>query len=261
MLQYEFMQNALWGIVLISIIAGFIGTVIVVRRKVFVAGGITHASFGGIGIAYYFGINPLIGAFLFAVTTALSIDILERKSKIRPDSAIAMLWSLGMAIGLIFMFLSPGYSANLMGFMFGDILSISAGDLILSGCIAGSISLLAIFYYRPLLYVSFSPSFAKLSGLRVNLIESVISILTALGIVVAIKAVGIVLVLSLFTIPQAIAGMFTHNMKTMFYLSTGIALLAGIAGLMAAYYIDLPAGAVITATLALAMVCIKILRK
>ena len=255
------MQNALLGVMLISIIAGIIGTVIVVRRKVFVAGGVTHASFGGIGIAYYLGVNPLIGAFLFAVTTALSIDILERKSKIRPDSAIAMLWSLGMAIGLIFMFLSPGYSANLMGFMFGDILSISVSDLVGSACLAGTLSLLAIFYYRPLLYVSFSPDFAKLSGLRVNLIQSVISIFTALGIVLAIKAVGIVLVLSLFTIPQAISGMFTHNMRTMFILSTLVSLVAGMIGLMASYYIDLPAGAVITATLAIVMVCIKLIRR
>ncbi len=261
MLQFEFMQNALLGVMLISIIAGIIGTVIVVRRKVFVAGGITHASFGGIGIAYYLGVNPLIGAFLFAVTTALSIDVLERKSKIRPDSAIAMLWSLGMAIGLIFMFLSPGYSANLMGFMFGDILSISTSDLVGSACLAGTLGLLAIFYYRPLLYVSFSPDFAKLSGLRVNLIQSVISIFTALGIVLAIKAVGIVLVLSLFTIPQAISGMFTHNMRTMFILSTLVSLVAGMIGLMASYYIDLPAGAVITATLAIVMVCIKLIRR
>ncbi|MDO4461587.1 MAG: metal ABC transporter permease [Bacteroidia bacterium] len=261
MLQFGFMQNALLGVVLISIIAGIIGTVIVVRRKVFVAGGITHASFGGIGIAYYLGINPLIGAFLFAVTTALSIDMLEKKSKIRPDSAIAMLWSLGMAIGLIFMFLSPGYSANLMGFMFGDILSISTSDLIGSACIAGALSLLVIFYYRPLLYVSFSPDFARLSGLRVGLIESVISIFTALGIVVAIKAVGIVLVLSLFTIPQAISGIFTHNMKNIFIFSILVAMAAGLVGLMASYYIDLPAGAVITATLALVMVGIKIVRR
>lgn len=261
MLQYEFMQNALWGVVLISVIAGFIGTVIVVRRKVFVAGGITHASFGGIGIAYYLGINPLIGAFLFAVTTALSIDILEKKSKIRPDSAIAMLWSLGMAIGLIFMFLSPGYSANLMGFMFGDILSIAVSDIIGMAIIAAVTVMLALLFYRPLLYVSFSPGFAKLSGLKVGLIQSVVSVLTALGIVVAIKAVGIVLVLSLFTIPQAISAMFTHNMKVMFFVSTIIALLAGVMGLMAAYFIDLPASAVITATLAIVMVVLKLVRR
>lgn len=261
MLQYEFMQNALWGVVLISVIAGFIGTVIVVRRKVFVAGGITHASFGGIGIAYYLGINPLVGAFIFAVTTALSIDVLEKKSKIRPDSAIAMLWSLGMAIGLIFMFLSPGYSANLMGFMFGDILSIAVSDIIGMVCIAVVTVLLALLFYRPLLYVSFSPGFAKLSGLKVGLIQSVVSILTALGIVVAIKAVGIVLVLSLFTIPQAISGMFTHDMKVMFFVSTGIALLAGVVGLMAAYFIDLPASAVITSALALVMVVLKLARR
>lgn len=261
MLQYEFMQNALWGVVLISVIAGFIGTVIVVRRKVFVAGGITHASFGGIGIAYYLGINPLIGAFLFAVTTALSIDILEKKSKIRPDSAIAMLWSLGMAIGLIFMFLSPGYSANLMGFMFGDILSIAVSDIIGMAIIAAVTIVLALLFYRPLLYVSFSPGFAKLSGLKVGFIQSVVSVLTALGIVVAIKAVGIVLVLSLFTIPQAISAMFTHNMKVMFFVSTIIALLAGVTGLMAAYFIDLPASAVITATLAIVMVGLKLVRR
>ncbi|MCF0191740.1 MAG: metal ABC transporter permease [Marinilabiliaceae bacterium] len=249
--MYEFMRNALLGSFMISVVAGIIGTIIVCRRKVFVAGGITHASFGGIGIAYYLGLNPIVGAFIFAVATALGIDVLERKGTIRGDSAIAMLWSLGMAIGLIFMFLTPSYASNLMGFMFGDILSISTIDLWCIAVVATLSLLLSVLFYRPLLYVSFSPSFARVVGLRVGLIETIISIVTAIGIVVAIKAVGIVLVLSIFTIPQAIVGKWKRQMGWMMLWSGVIAFVGALLGLAASYYLDWPAGAVITAVLAL----------
>ena len=126
---YQFFQNALLGAVLTSLLAAMIGTYIVSRKIVFISGGITHASFGGIGMAYYFGVNPFLGAVLFAVATSLGIEWISTKGRVREDSAIAILWSLGMALGIIFVFLTPGYTPNLMSFLFGSILSIGQVDL------------------------------------------------------------------------------------------------------------------------------------
>ena len=120
--------------VLSGIVCGIIGTYIVARRMVFLSGGITHASFGGIGIAYYFGLNPILGALVFAVMSSLGIEWGARKGKIREDSAIGMVWSFGMAVGVIFVYLTPGYAPNLMSFLFGNILTVTTADIVALGC-------------------------------------------------------------------------------------------------------------------------------
>lgn len=243
---------------LLSVIAGIVGTLIVVRRMVFVAGGITHASFGGIGIAYYLGLSPIGGAMVFAVLTALGAEYLSSKAKVREDSAIAILWSLGMAIGLIFMFLTPGYAPNLMGFMFGDVLAISSADVWAVAIMALVTAACAVVFYRPILYVSFAPQHARLTGWPVRLVSVLMSIVVAVAIVLSIKAVGIVLVLSLFTIPQTIANLFTRNMGRMMWLSAIIAAVACAGGLALSFVADMPTGPVVTALLALAFVVAKV---
>lgn len=248
-IQYPFMQNAIISIALISIVAGIVGTFIVVRRMVFISGGITHASFGGLGIAYYFGFPPLGGAFVFAVATSLCIEFLGKGQRLRPDSAIAVLWSLGMSIGVLFMFLSPGYAPNLMGFMFGDVLTVNYIDIALLAMISCALLILVTVFYRPLLYVAFDAEFARVSGWRVNLINSLISVAVAVSIVMAIKVVGIILVLSLFTLPQAIANLWVKDLKWIMALSTLIGLSVGLFGLTMSYLFDLPTGALITAAL------------
>lgn len=259
--EYEFVTDALLSMVFLSIISGIIGTYIVVRRMVFVSGGITHASFGGIGIAYYLGMSPIGGAMVFAILTALGIEILGKKGKVREDSAIAMLWSLGMAIGILFMFMTPGYAPNLMGFMFGDILSVSTTDVISMGIMAGITTILSIIFYRPIMYVAFAPSFAELTRWEVRFISWTSSVFIAISLVLAIKAVGIILVLSLFTIPQTIANMFVKNMGKMMILSAIIALAGGIGGLALAFLCDLPAGAAITVELTIALLAVKTIKK
>lgn len=255
--SYEFATNALVSMFFLSILAGIVGTYIVVRRMVFVAGGITHSAFGGIGIAYFLGLPPVGGAMAFAVLTAFGIELLNKKGKVREDSAIAMLWSLGMSVGIIFMFLTPGYAPNLMGFMFGDILAVSRADIWAVGLMAAAVTVATVIFYRPILYTSFDPDFAALTGWPVRAISVAMSIVVALSIVLSIKAVGIILVLSLFTIPQAIANLFTSNMRNMMVVSTIIAAAGSLGGLAAAFVIDLPAGATITALLAGAFIVIK----
>lgn len=259
--DYAFAQNALAAMVLLSVVAGIVGSYIVTRRMVFVAGGITHSSFGGIGIAFYLGVSPIAGALVFAVLTALGVEVLSTRARVREDSAIAILWSLGMAIGLIFMFLTPGYTPNLMGFMFGDVLAITRADVLAVAVLAFALITCAIIFYRPILYVSFAPQHARLTGWPVRAISSLMAVVSAVAIVLSIKAIGIVLVLSLFTIPQTIANVFTRNLARMMLLSALIALVACLAGLIVSFVADLPTGPVVTALLALAFLLVKCLNK
>lgn len=258
--EYQFIINALLVMLMLSVIAGIIGTYIVTRRMVFVAGGITHASFGGIGIAYYLGLSPIGGALMFAILTALGIELLGKQGKIREDSAIAILWSLGMAIGVIFMFLTPGYTSNLMGFMFGDVLSVSQTDIITVGIMATITTILTIIFYRPILYTAFTPDYATITGWNIKIVGTVTAILVAIALVLAIKAVGIILVLSLFTIPQAMANIFVKNMGKMMIVSTLVAIIGSLVGLVISFTLDLPVGATITALLSASLLIIKLIR-
>lgn len=202
--QYQFFQNAVIAILLTSVIAAMIGTYIVARKIVFISGGITHASFGGIGLAYFLGFNPLLGASLFAVFTGTAIEWLSHKGKVREDSAIAILWSLGMALGIIFVFLTPGYAPNLMSFLFGSILSVGKFDLIILTTLFVITTLLFLFFYRSIVQTAFDAEFAKIMGTKVMFFRYLMSVLIALSIVISIRVMGIILVLSIFTIPQSI---------------------------------------------------------
>lgn len=247
--SFDFFQNALVAAVLTSVVAGIVGTYIVSKRNVFISGGITHASFGGMGIAYYMGMSPILGAALFAVASALGIEWSSKKAGLREDSAIAILWSLGMAIGIIFVFLTPGYTPNLMGFLFGDILTVKSSDLLLLGGLGIIIIALTVLFYEPILFTAFDSEFARTAKLPVNGIRYAISIVIALSIVLSIKVMGIILVLSLFTIPPSAANLFSKDFKSIMMASVFISLLGSIVGLLLAYLFDLPSGATIIFTL------------
>lgn len=251
LLQYNFFVNALLAALLAGISCGIAGTYIVSRRKVFISGGITHASFGGIGLAYFLGINPLLGAAVFAVLSALGIQFFSQKAEVREDSSIAIWWSLGMALGIIFIYLTPGYVPNLMSYLFGSILTVTASELwsmfMLNIVLAGFFLL----FFRQILYVSFDEEFAKTTGIPVNLFNYLLMVLVALTIVLNIRVVGIILILSLLTIPQATANLFTKSLKKLIILSTIIAFLGALTGLLISYFADIPSGAAIIFTLVL----------
>lgn len=243
--SYKFIVNALWAVLFTSFMAGIVGTYVVTRRMVFVGGGITHASFGGIGIAYYYGLPPFLGAAVFAIFSALGIEWMNIKGKVREDSAIAIIWSFGMAVGILFMFLSPGYAPNLMGFLFGDILTVTTSDLYWLAALSALLSILMLFFYRPIMYVAFDPDFATIAGWPVKTIRFAIIVLVATSIILAIKVTGIILVLSLFTVPQAIANIKIKKFVPLMIYSVLISIALGMAGLFIAYFWDMPTGAVI----------------
>lgn len=243
--KYQYFTNAIIASILTAISCGIIGSYVVAKRIVFVSGGITHSSFGGIGIAYYLGINPIIGAAVFAVLTGLGIEGFTKKADIRNDSVIAMLWSLGMAIGIIFIYLTPGYAPNLMSYLFGNILIINHRDLFLLVGLSIIIILFFIFFYSKILYISFDEEYSKSQKYPVGLMNYTLMILVAGTIVLNIKIVGIILLLSLLTIPQNTANLFTKNFKRIIIYSILIAFLGSISGLIFSYFLNIPSGATI----------------
>jgi zinc transport system permease protein len=224
---------------------------------VFLSGGITHSSFGGIGIGYYFGFNPVISAAVFAVFSALGIEYLSKKSDVREDSVIGILWSLGMAIGIIFVFITPGYAPNLMTYLFGSILTVSTLDIILMAIVSVVIILIFIFFYHTILFVAYDQEFAQGHKLPVNFINNLLISLVALTIVLNIKVVGIILVISLLTIPQSIANLFTNEFKNIIIVSIVIGLIGALMGLFISYQMNIPSGASIIFSLVMFFILAK----
>ena len=244
-LQYTFFQKALIGAFLASILCGFIGTYIVTRRLVFISGGITHASFGGIGIGVFSGINPILSAMVFAILSAFGVQWISRKKDVRKDSAIAMFWTLGMSVGIICCFLTPGFMPDLPSFLFGSILAIDSADLWLLGILTVIVALLFTFLLRPIQNIAFDSTFARSQHLPVTLIEYLMMTLIAMTIVATLKMVGIVLAISLLTIPQMTANLFTYNYRQMIWTSIILGWIDCIVGLYASYMLNVPSGATI----------------
>jgi zinc transport system permease protein len=246
---YDFFVKAFIAAILASISCGIIGSYIVSRRIVFISGGITHASFGGIGLAFFLGFNPLLGAVLFAVMSALGIQFFTRVADIREDSSIAIWWSLGMALGIIFVFLTPGYTPNLMSYLFGNILTVTVSELWWMFALNVVIIAFFLLLFRKILYIAFDEEFARAAGLPVALFNYLTITLIALTVVLNIRVVGIILILSLLTIPQATANLFTKDFRQLLILSSVFAFVGTVAGLFISYFMDIPSGAAIIFTL------------
>jgi zinc transport system permease protein len=244
-LSYDFILHASEAALLASITCGIIGSYIVARRMVFISGGITHASFGGIGLGYFMGMNPIFGAVIFSILSAVGIRLVSRKSEIREDSAIGILWSLGMAIGIIFIFLTPGYAPNLMTFLFGSILTVSTTDLMLMTVLAVITVFIFSFFYRTILFISFDEEYARSHHAPVETVNYILLILIALAIVLHIRVTGIILVISFLTIPQTTANLFANDLRKIIVLSILISFLGSISGLLVSYYFNVPSGATI----------------
>jgi zinc transport system permease protein len=251
LLAMNFFRNALLASLLASITCGIIGTYIVSRRIVFISGGITHASFGGIGMGYYMGFDPILGAVLFGIFSALGIEFFTRKADLREDSAIAMLWALGMALGIIFIFLTPGYAPNLMSYLFGNILTVSLTDILFLTFLTLGIGAFFILFYRMILFISFDEEYALTNNTPVRLFNMILICLVALTIVLNIRVVGIILVMSLLTIPQAISNLFTRYFHKMIFFSIFFGFVGSISGLVFSYVYDIPSGAAIIFALVL----------
>ncbi len=257
--EYRFLTNALLASILSGLVCGIIGTYIVARRTVFLSGGITHASFGGIGIAYYFGANPILGAAIFAVLSALGIEWVSDREKMREDSAIGIMWSVGMAVGIIFIYMTPGYVPNLMSFLFGNILTVTGGDLAALGILAAVLVTVFSVAWHQIVFAAFDRQFARSRGVPVSFISYAMAVLVALAIVFSIKTVGIVLLISLLTLPAVIANIFTKSYGRITVWAVMFGIIGNIAGLVISYYMNIPAGAATIFVLALTLIIVKLL--
>ena len=244
-LQFEFMRNALLAGILVSISCGIIGSLVVANRIVFLSGGIAHAAFGGIGLAFYLGFSPVLGAGLFSVAVSLIMGAVTLKSKHRADTIIGVLWAVGMAIGIIFIDLTPGYNVDAMSYLFGSILSVSMADIWFVVGLDGMIFLIILAFYREFLAMSYDEEFAFVVGVPVKSLYFLLLCMTALSIVMIIKVVGLILVIALLTIPPYIAEKYTSSLWKMMVLSSLLGILFTIVGLWLSYSYDFTSGATI----------------
>jgi zinc transport system permease protein len=253
---YAFFQNALIGSLLASILCALIGTYVVTRRTVIVGGGMAHASLGGVGLGAYCGFSPLAGAAAFALLTGLAIEHLARQRQVREDSAIALLWTFGMSVGILFAFLTPGFMTDLPAYLFGDILSITRADLWGMGVLTVVTAAVFSLFLSSIITVAYDRDFAVSQGLPVKALETVLTVLTALTIVGCLHMVGIVLVVSLLSVPQLTAALFVSTFRGMLLLSALTAYAGCVGGLWLSYVANVPSGAaIILCSIALYAVC------
>ncbi|MDU4962176.1 MAG: metal ABC transporter permease [Sporomusaceae bacterium] len=243
--QYAFLQHAVISAVLASIVCGVMGAIISEKKLVMMSGGIAHTAFGGIGLGHFLKIEPIIGALAFAVCAALGIARIERSTSTDSDLLIGMFWSLGMAIGILFISLTPGYPPDMSSYLFGDILTVSRLDIQMM-LVLDVLIVLAVWAYFPLLKAFlFDAEFARVLGLNTRLLENLLYVLIALTIVILIRVVGIILVIALLTIPPAIAKQFSYDLKTIMLLSVGFGIVFCLSGLWLSYELHLSSGAAI----------------
>jgi zinc transport system permease protein len=259
--EYSFVIKSLAGALFASITAGLAGTYIVSRRLVFLSGGITHASFGGIGLGYYFGINPVVGAAIFGLGSALGMEYLSARGRMREDSAIGIMWALGMAIGIIFVYLTPGYAPNLMSYLFGSILTVTKGDIIALAIISLVMVAYTVVFYRTLLYISFDENYARTFTPHVDLFKYISVALTGLAIVLNIRMAGVIMIISLFTVPANIIMLFTRKYLRVVVLSAVVSFISISTGFAVSWFTNLPTGATIVTVLVIFWLIARAIRK
>ena len=257
--EYDFLTNAFIASILSGITCGIVGSYIVTRRIVFLSSGITHASFGGLGIALYAGIDPLLGALSFASISSIGIEFASRRGGIREDSVVGIIWSMGMAIGALFMSLRPGYATDLTSYLFGNILLVTPQDIqwlivLMVALIFGS-----SVWLRRLMYITFDEEYAKSQGINTSLIAYIMAVVVAIAIVLSIKVMGIILLLSLITIPTVIANFITKDFRLITPLSAIIAVLGNVMGFILSYEYDIPTGSCIIFILVTLLIGVKLL--
>ena len=258
--EYRYLANAIIACILSGITCGIVGTYIVARRLVFLSGGITHASFGGLGIAFYLGINPIIGALIFAILSSLGIEYAANNTKIREDSAIGLMWGVGMAIGALFMSLKPGYtSGDLSSFLFGNIISVTTQDIYALSALTVILIICALLWLKPIMYIAFDRDFATAAGINTKMVGYIMAVVIAITVVLSIRVMGIVLLISLMTMPVIIAGSISKQYSKITILASIIASLSALAGVALSYYNEVASGPAIIFVLTLVLIIVKLL--
>lgn len=257
----DFMQNALIAGITVSLISGIIGSLIVVNRMVFLAGGIAHTSYGGIGFAIFLGLPIFFGASVFAVIASVLMAFLTLKYKERVDTFIGLIWATGMAIGVILIDITPGYNIDLMSYLFGSILAVDTTDIYTMLSVLAMILVIVIFGYRNMLAVSYDSEYAHIRGINVGLFYTLILVTSSIGIVMTMKVVGLILVIAMLTIPVFIAEKISSSLFGMMIASGFISTFFTIIGLMVSYNYNLTSGATIILVSVVGMVIFLIFNK
>ena len=259
--QYAFMRHAVIAVILASIVCGIIGTIVVEKKLVMMSGGIAHTAFGGIGMGYFLGIEPMIGALIFSVLSSLGIAKINRSTNTNSDTLIGMFWSLGMALGIIFIAFTPGYPPDMNSYLFGNILRVSSMDVKIMGALDVIVVAIIVVLFNYFKAYLFDDEFTQVLGINTSFLEYLTYVTIACTIVVLIRVVGIILVIALLTVPPAIAKQFTFNLKSIMIVSSFLGIIFGFAGLAISYYFNIASGASIIIVAVASYVVISVLKK
>lgn len=260
-LQFEFMRNALIAGLLVSLAAGIVGVYVVLNRISTLSGGIAHSAYGGVGIAYFFGFDPLLGGMAFSLLAALGMKLIQQGTRQRADTLIGILWAVGMAVGIIFVDRSPGYKVDLMSFLFGSILAVSPFEIGVIAVLDLLVLLTVAALYHSLLSISYDETFATVRGVPVQAISLILTALIALTVVMMMRVVGLILVIALLTLPAAIANLFARTMRQMMLLASLLGAAFTFTGLWLSYSYNLTSGAAIILVAATAYLLVLAARR
>lgn len=241
-LSYDFLRNAVVTGVLASVLCGVIGTFVVVKKLAFISDGISHAAFGGMGVCFFLGIDPLLGAVPVALLCALALGSVDRQTIRSYDALIGVLWSVGMAVGIVFLYKTPGFAPNLMTYLFGNILLVSQRDVLVILALTTFVLLTVFLFFKGIVAVAFDEVFARVRGVQVRLVMSLLLGMIALSVVILIQVVGIILVVALLTIPSVVSLMLWKDLRSVLLGSVLIGVGITLGGLFLSFSYDLPSG-------------------
>ncbi len=243
--EYKFLQNAVAAALLAGVVCGIVGVIIIEKNMVMMSGGIAHTAYGGVGLGYLLGFEPILGAFGFALLAALGIGLIRRKGDTRRDVVISLFWSVGMALGIFFVALRPGYPPDLSSYLFGSILSVSRMDLCLMAGLTVFVLVVFVSLFQDWKAYLFDEEFATIQGIRTVFLEYLMLVLVAVTVVILIRVVGVILVIALLTAPAASAALVTKKLKMRILLSVLLCTLFSLTGLWISYVANIASGATI----------------
>jgi len=259
-LSSSFMQKALFVGIIVSFVSGLVSVFVVLRKMSFIGAGISHAAFGGVAIGFFTGLNPVITAIFYCIAVALGIEVVSRKGKISEDTSIGIFFASSMALGIVLISLSKEYTVDLFGYLFGNILAITDGEVLLSLFTAVVVIVGMLLFLKEIFLITYNEEIARVSGISVKAINIFFLVVLSVSIVISMKIVGIILISALLVIPGATAQLFARNLYSMVFISCGIAMLSTILGLFLSYEFDIaPGGSIVltAATLFFAALVIK----
>ena len=258
-MQYGFMQRALLVSALAATACGVVGTFVVLRGMAFLGDAIAHSALTGMAAAFLFGVNIFLGALIWAVPASLGISLVSRRSGIRLDAVIGVLFAGGFAFGIILINMSENYAGDLLGILFGNVLGASWLDVSAVGALAGGVILIVWLLYKELVFTTYDAAVAEASGLPVRFLEYLLPLLVALTTVAALKTVGNVMVMSLLVVPAVTGSLLARRLATMMTATVAVALAAIVIGLYLSFHLNLPTGpAIVVVSVAILLVVVII---